>query len=350
MDHLQLLLFFSASLGLGLSLFFSVVLLRWEQADSWSNQLLGGLLLFLSLRITKSVFYHFAELPLYIKNLGLAANLAVGPLLYFYGQSLADRAWKWRRTYLLHFIPAAIYVLASPILPNGAAEPAWHWLYPVVMTQAFIYAIMSLQLGYVSLAEQPSHRRWYLSFSWGLSALWSIYFVIFLGWIPIYLMGALSFSILMGIWGLLGWREKTVFQGWRVKRYQTSVLKEGQGAALLQTLKELLSTEPVFLDPGLTLATLAEKLGIHSKQLSQAINEETPHNFIQFINTYRIAYAQRLLLDPQRQDDKIIAIALDSGFRSLSTFNSVFKQFTNTTPSAFRTENSQKLANSLPDS
>ena len=278
MDVLQLLLFFLASLGLGLSLFFSVVLLRWKRPVLLANQLLGLLLLLLSLRITKSVFYHFAELPLVIKNLGLAANLAVGPLLYLYGKALSDAAWTWNRKHSLHFVPAAIYVLGSPILPNGPAEAAWQWLYPLVLGQSFLYAAFSLQLGYMSFVNEVQRQRWFLRLSWGLCVLWGVYSAIFVGWIPLYLMGPLSFSVLVGIWLVWGWREKDIFQAWRAKRYQASVLKRGQGAEVLQQLQSLLEQDPVFLDPTLNLTGLASQLGIHSKQLSQAINEETPHN------------------------------------------------------------------------
>lgn len=336
MDIQQLLLFFLASLGLGLSLFFSFVLLRWKGPRQQANRLLGLLLLFLSMRITKSVFYHFVDLPLTIKNLGLAANLAVAPLLYLYGRALADANWKWTGSHLLHFIPALFYVALSPVLPNGPLALEWQWLYPMVLGQSFIYAGLSLNLGYRSLQKDQLEQKWYLSISWGLVLLWGMYLAIFLNWIPMYLMGALSFSLLMGIWLVLGWRKKDVFSGWRQKRYQASVLKPGQGQKVLAQIHVLFEKEATYLDPKLSLVSLAEQLNIHPKQLSQAINEGTEYNFIQFINTYRIQHAQQLLLDPERRTEKIIAIALDSGFGSLSTFNAVFKQATQMTPSAYR--------------
>jgi len=350
MDIQQLLLFFLASLGLGLSLFFSAVLLRWKSPRLQANRLLGLLLLFLSLRITKSVFYHFIALPLVVKNLGLAANLAVAPLLYLYGRALVDSSLLWRSKHWLHFIPSFLFLILSPILPNAVSNPAWEWLYALVLAQSFLYVGLSLVLGYRSLSKDKLTQKWYLSISWGLAVLWGVYTGIFFDWIPIYLMGALSFSILMSIWLILGWRQRNVFQGWRQKRYQTSVLKPGQGGQVLSKVQTLFTTEKGFLDPKLTLVSLAERLEVHPKQLSQAINEETEYNFIQFVNHHRIEFAQKLLLDPARQQDKIISIALDSGFGSLSTFNTVFKQVTQMTPSAFRKKNREKLANSFPDS
>jgi AraC-like DNA-binding protein len=52
-----------------------------------------------------------------------------------------------------------------------------------------------------------------------------------------------------------------------------------------------------------------------------------------FINQHRLWHAQRSLTTTR---EKILTIALDSGFGSLTQFNAVFKQVTATTPRAFR--------------
>lgn len=83
---IKLLIAIISGIGLGISLFFGIYLLKGKKIQ---NTILGILLVVLTLRITKSVFYNFVELPVFIKNLGLAANLAIGPLLYLYGRSLS---------------------------------------------------------------------------------------------------------------------------------------------------------------------------------------------------------------------------------------------------------------------
>jgi AraC-like DNA-binding protein len=64
------------------------------------------------------------------------------------------------------------------------------------------------------------------------------------------------------------------------------------------------------------------------------------HNkhFSEFINTYRIDFAKKLLKETYL---KIEAIAYDSGFNSLSTFNTVFKKETGFTPSKYRKINTE---------
>ena len=46
----------------------------------------------------------------------------------------------------------------------------------------------------------------------------------------------------------------------------------------------------------------------------------------------------RFRLKAGNGDNNILAVALDSGFRSKSTFNKIFKRFTGLTPSVYRRE------------
>jgi AraC-like DNA-binding protein len=98
----------------------------------------------------------------------------------------------------------------------------------------------------------------------------------------------------------------------------------------------LLLEEKIYEDINLTLDSLAERLQISSGYLSQIIKENEQKNFFELINYYRIESVKKKLLDQNYKDYTIMSIALESGFNSKSTFNAVFKKFTNQTPSAFR--------------
>lgn len=92
-----------------------------------------------------------------------------------------------------------------------------------------------------------------------------------------------------------------------------------------------------FLDPDLSIASLAAQVGVPAHQLRTLINTVLGHrNFSTFVNGYRLAHAKALLADPETLRTPILTIALDSGFPTLSTFNRTFKAFTSETPSAFR--------------
>lgn len=92
----------------------------------------------------------------------------------------------------------------------------------------------------------------------------------------------------------------------------------------------------VFLDPKLTLSSLAKRVSISPHQLSYLINSEWKMNFNEFINSYRITKAQMLLQDVNYQTATIFAIGIDSGFNSESSFYTAFKKATGFSPKRYR--------------
>ena len=94
----------------------------------------------------------------------------------------------------------------------------------------------------------------------------------------------------------------------------------------------------------LTLKMLAEKILLPEYKARALINKKLGYrNFNDYINQLRInEAARRLLAEPETP---ILNIALDIGYRSLSSFNRAFKDITKLTPSDFRRE---KLAEPSP--
>lgn len=97
-------------------------------------------------------------------------------------------------------------------------------------------------------------------------------------------------------------------------------------------LLALMDDERPWLEPELTLAELAQRLRLHPAQLSRLINLGCSQSFSDFINTYRVAEAQRKLADPRFAHYSLVGVALESGFNSKSTFNRVFKKLTGQVP------------------
>ena len=350
MDSINLLLFFGASFGLSLGLFFSIILWHRDRQPPFANQFLALLLLFLTLRTGKSVFYNFIELPVAVKNLGLACNLAVGPLLLLYGLSLRNTAFRLRGSDWIHFVPAGIYVMFCAVIPNADNSPAWRLSYSLVILQSLGYALAAFGLWFRGLDHVNIRSRWYLYLTIGLTVMWGVYALIFVGVIPVYLAGAFSFSLLVSILGYLGSRERGLFSFLSLEKYRRSPLNKDRSTRIMSKVRKLLELDQPFLNPKLTLAQLAAAVDTTPKALSQTINEHTGHNFSHFINSYRIEYAKKLFADPQTRQEKIIAIAYRSGFNSLSSFNEVFKRSTTLTPSEFRRQYTKIPVQSFPDS
>jgi AraC-like DNA-binding protein len=121
-----------------------------------------------------------------------------------------------------------------------------------------------------------------------------------------------------------------------VKKYEKSRLTPERSERYLDRLLSFMKKEKPFTDGNLTIQKLAETLSIPPHHLSQTINERLGQTFSDFINAYRIEEAKRKLLDPALKHLSVLGIAEEVGFNSKSSFNSVFKKYTNMTPSEFR--------------
>jgi AraC-like DNA-binding protein len=90
------------------------------------------------------------------------------------------------------------------------------------------------------------------------------------------------------------------------------------------------------LQPDLTLKTLARRMGVGERDLSQALNHSLGRHFFDFINQARIEHAQALITDDPDRQQTLLDIAYASGFNSKSSFNTAFKKHAGQTPSAYR--------------
>lgn len=125
-------------------------------------------------------------------------------------------------------------------------------------------------------------------------------------------------------------------------KYKNSGLKIQEAEKLHFELLKIMRDKKPFLDPKLTLSELAKLLDTSSNWLSQVINQYEQNNFHDFINEYRVEkFIQKA---SENKQYSILALALDSGFNSKSSFNTIFKKFKGLTPSAFLSANSKEEA------
>lgn len=104
----------------------------------------------------------------------------------------------------------------------------------------------------------------------------------------------------------------------------------------IQAFEKLIITEKKYKDPSLTLEEVSKKLNISKTYLSRIIHAELDKSFTDYINTLRVEEVKTLLKDAEFSKYTLIAIGLEAGFNSKSSFNTVFKKYTGLTPSAFK--------------
>lgn len=118
-------------------------------------------------------------------------------------------------------------------------------------------------------------------------------------------------------------------------KYSGSALTETQIANYREALLMLFNEHEPFKNPELTLNKLSIDAGIPQHYLSQVINQEFKKNFFDFINSYRIDNAKKLMKDPATGNLTLEAIGAESGFGSPTAFYRAFKKHTGITPSRY---------------
>ena len=115
--------------------------------------------------------------------------------------------------------------------------------------------------------------------------------------------------------------------------YKKSGLKQDVAEKVHQKLQKIMETEKPYINPRLTLNDLASSVDVSPNHLSQIINQYEKVNFHDFVNTYRIEEFIRNA--SANKNFSILALALDAGFNSKSSFNNVFKKHKGIAPSKY---------------
>jgi AraC-like DNA-binding protein len=120
------------------------------------------------------------------------------------------------------------------------------------------------------------------------------------------------------------------------KKYLKSGLSEEKAKEYVARLIEIMEKDKPYLNSELTLGSLAELLSIPAHNLSEVINTQLNQSFFDFINSYRVNKVKYDLGDPSKNNLTLLAIAMEAGFNSKSSFNTIFKKHTGLTPSGYK--------------
>lgn len=310
----------------------------------------------------------------------------IAPLIYFYFYSLTNRQWTFQRRDWLHFIPGFIAYLpylyfilydwgwvkliqgAEFIGQGGTQGPAVvRYQFLVEEVSGHVGIIFILLYGILTIRNYRRYRRYLVAnfadevrneLGWlrnllvlvtvGLSLNILVYAGIYLGVLQSgyidYWKGYFVLSVVVYFLSVFGYSQTSQLSGRLAFPVLPSSEAGKEGIAMVNDqelanmrgkLLEHMAQQQPFLDPEITLNDLAEQLRIPPGQLSRIINQGFSCNFSEFINRYRVAHVQQLLLQGEAQQFTLLAIALNSGFNSKATFNRVFKKMTGKTPGDF---------------
>ncbi len=298
---------------------------------------------------------------------------ALGPLIFFYTKSLTQAHFRISAKEWIHFIPVAIEWLLqlAQILYSIFSDS----LYYNTPTDLILTTIISLwATGSVfyylrrSIENISNHEKWILknfsnlkevTLAW-LSRLITYYRRLWTLWIPfaalfllifrfqhqylILVIIAYFFLLIItyltywtGIQGLVRLSPvsaKEPIQKGKSKSYGN--LPKEEIEVYSTRMERLMQEKKLFLHENLSLREFAAEVNAEPNLVSYILNTHMQRSFYEFVNSYRIEEAKSKLSDPAYERWTILAIGLESGFNSKTSFNRVFREITGVTPSDFQ--------------
>lgn len=365
---------FVLNIGVVLS-FFLGILLYAKRNKTLNDNILAVWLTVIGIHLTSYFIYHLGYWETYPHLIGITAPfpLLYGPFLYLYVlYSIKDRS-RLRKIDYLHFAPFLLsYIYMLPFYFAYSAEEKMQVdkglvddfsVFSNMLLIGFILSGISYSiLAYRKLLQHKKIVQAYFSYSDRINLNWLRYTILAIGAVFVtvacvtvlrevldfrfqFNADILFYSLIAAFVvyvGYSGIRQQDLFSDADANEqvlanmqseYKKSGLKTEMAASKHSELIKLMEEEKPFLNPKLTLPILAQKLSVSVNHLSQIINQHEEVNFHDFVNRYRVEeFIERAT---SNSNFSLLAHALDSGFNSKSSFNSVFKKFKTLTPSQY---------------
>jgi len=332
-----------------------------------ANRFLALLLFFLSYRLLmigfKVSYTHWTY------HVFLEYNWIYGALLYLYLRSYIQHDRAWQRGDFVHLLPVALefvfanYVKIQNFYWDGTQDSlSWagsqayilwmHTPFQLVIFAGVILFYVRKGQAMLKAAQQeeatfllPDSLKWIrliLRAYWLYGLLVIViglvdYFFFNYAFNPFYTYPTyLALAILTYWLALQGFarRQETI----RGKNKILDHEKRDELTPFVPKLEAAMIEQKLFTNPTLSLADLAAAIDLKPYQLTQILNRILQQSFNDYVNTFRVKEAIRMIESPDYDHYTLLSIAFESGFNSKATFNRIVKKMTGKSPNEIKQE------------
>ncbi len=367
-SYFELILLMGGVLSFLLSMY-----LIFYPGNFFPNRILGALVF--SWTVTVFVFILYST-DFYTRYVHLYAvfdvfTLMFFPLMYLYLRNYLYRDLKNPKRQFFHFIPAILYlfVFIPFFLQSGDAKlkmleqgfPLWYRISQsvfniIIILQGVFYSIFCLR----EIHRFQYFRKKHLS-KFQLSTLhWLRLFVliniilwifgttgtildilgikIFIDLFKIFYAGLSLFTIILAIFTInrpeLFSESEDIINLVRIKTPGNKTITD-QNKDDFEILSQFIEREKPYLKTDLKMQDLVDSTGITYKRISEVFNKNYNKTFYEVMNEFRLEEAKLLIEKGFHQDHTLNYLAEKAGFNSKTTFNRIFKKYTDQTPSEY---------------
>jgi AraC-like DNA-binding protein len=328
---LQLMVGFSVGMAMLLTAVFAV---GYRQLALPLQSRLGGFVMLAGLALTQLAHLQFASdvmEPLPTRRYVVVVFLqSVGFYWLLLGMLRPEGEWRrieWALPFavlalslsipLAWAIPVALVIGAAAALHLGAlvyrlrAMRRWFALELRVLV---LFALMAVAVAISGLLAQ--HGLGWYGYAWTYAALITLGFLV-VGW------------LLLSVPDLVPKTREAV-----AVAYAQSTLTRIDRDAMAARLRQLFEQEQIHRSESLSLATVADMLGLSTHQLSELVNTAFGVGFSRLVRQYRIETAKQMLIDEPRAS--VLSVGMAAGFNSQSSFYAAFKEQAGEVPGEYR--------------
>lgn len=308
------------------------------------SQILGILSFFISpTSKTSNLFYSITQAICY----------TWGALFYLFISSLLNPKFKLRRISVFHFIPALVVFIILVFHFNSIFKQTFISINSnlfIILSYLFNILIIGYNIAIIykyfksSLKEKGVNKPTYKN----ASTIWikisvfgfivscfvvQIHNIHILESLHLNYIGNVIFLAYFSVLLYVAILNRTITDKIEiVEKYKRSSLKSSISNEILEQIENCMLEDRLYTNPDLSLRNLAVILNIQEKYISEVINKLKGENFSEFVNSYRVSYAMRLLEKDENKDKTMLYILYEAGFNSKTTFNTTFKKVVGCTP------------------
>lgn len=354
-------------IGICQGIFLSLTLQRITNNNRRANNVLSSLIVIATFMLVGR-FLYFRFLSKLVFEWSLFADSLVflfGPLLYLYVLRLLFREKLMGKLPLGHFIPFFGMLLISLICVVFYSPEAYYQsfvdgdlrlLFKSIVITGIVSNSYYLIRSFFLISDYKKEER--NNFSFDQSPINYLYFFLasislfLLAWVFSFINASffdryflyigynsvwVAIPVFIYVIGYFSLKQPELFRLPVEKKVKEKKdrLSEGETIILKEKLDSLMINEKLFLQNDLTLKDVAETLLTSTNNISWLLNRIYETTFYDFINGHRIKEFIAKVQNKEHLQHTILALSMDVGFNSKSTFNKAFKLAMKETPSNF---------------
>ncbi len=355
-------------IGISQGVFLSISLQFIKNKNRTANKTLSIIVLLATLMLSGVVFRKYFPENLSWRMNSILDNIIFlfGPFLYIYVRQLVFEKQKLSRFKKTHYLPSLIHFIYfvwtlfystdefEEMYRSGIVKILFFIIELAGLLSFIFYTIklFDLQKRYKKIRKnQISYNQDIEKFLHFIVITLMIFIILwsfsFLNWqlenkanpLINYYSIWITISLFVYIIGYYNFREPEIFRVSITSIDKKKITKPRLNSEEIQSLKtkldHIICTEQIFLQSNINLNKLAKKIDTTPNNISWFLNKIHQQTFYEFINTLRIEAFIEKVQQGEHHKNTLIALAIDVGFNSKSTFYNAFKLVMKDSPSNY---------------